>query len=857
MKTIGVILLAAAQFVCGQNVIHNGGFEEGLAPWSFAAVNNAQATGVIDSTVAHTGKGSFKLTNASPGAPNVYGGLAQTITGLTPNTEYRVSLWAKGKNVGAAWFPGGPRWDLRQTLPNGTYDWTQVSFAYKTGLREMTFPFRVNIDSVTEALWIDDIEFTPVGPPGPPPVTVDKGLSSAERIYPVMPDGKIEQAPAVKVMHANGTIGGDIRLAWNGQGLVIDTTVVDSTPGPVGEGFGMYQSDCIQVSIDTQPEKPKLGYTETCFELGFALNAKNEVVHHAWQMGTQTKFDWSNVREKGERTKTGYHLTILIPWKSLELDPRRLPRQLGINVLFNNGEGGRSWIEWTPGTGEIKDPKQYVRAILVAPEDHASVAGVSLDPRTYEKDDWVIAQYVEYAVGDLAEEDVTLVGREKDGQGAPVDLSCVTLPKIQAGQRRTTEFFFPAAKLEREGDYVLLVTVNNAPKANASLVRTNVKPKIQAKVAEIKTQLDDIKKTLAANPNMAKDNYVVLGVTIAEKFLDRIQNYPQAPDWSILQAEETLWVLERTRQQMAANSPVLITRPTFGPVTVRDGVFYVEGKPWYFGGYGHFGAVERDIPVFWNHGVTIIQRERGPSALNPDFTLSDYAKEVRPMLQKAAGNQIKVDMLLAPHYFPSWAPTLDPDDKPIVNAGFIQYNLDHPNARKVIQKWLEAFIPFIKDEPALFSVCLSNEPTYGNSGRDKHSRPLWIAYLKDTHKTIDALNALYQTKYSTFEEVPVPRIDWPEGADVHILRAYYDWIIFNQHHFAEWHGWMNGIIKKAAPNVLTHAKVMNTIFDRGALPQGTDPELFCRITDLAGNDAHANLAGEGPCAYGWIVEQVW
>ena len=114
----------------------------------------------------------------------------------------------------------------------------------------------------------------------------------------------------------------------------------------------------------------------------------------------------------------------------------------------------------------------------------------------------------------------------------------------------------------------------------------------------------------------------------------------------------------------------------------------------------------------------------------------------------------------------------------------INFNIDHPKAKEVIEKWTHTIAPQMKDKPALFSVCLSNEPVYSESGRNPQSKPLWAEYLKKQHATTQAVNELYGTKYSSFDEVPVPPIGFPKEQGAR--RVYYDWVRFNQQHFADW-----------------------------------------------------------------------
>lgn len=130
--------------------------------WNFAAAGGAKATAELDPEVSHSGRFSLRLRNETPLKPHVYGTLWQRVK-VKPNTAYKLRLWVKAKNARHCWFGGGRRWEFRIKIPDGTYSWRLLEGTYKTGPDETWFEFRVNVDDVTEALWIDDAEMVEVG----------------------------------------------------------------------------------------------------------------------------------------------------------------------------------------------------------------------------------------------------------------------------------------------------------------------------------------------------------------------------------------------------------------------------------------------------------------------------------------------------------------------------------------------------------------------------------------------------------------------------------------------------------------------------------------------------------------------
>ncbi len=531
------ILLGMGGLARGENLVRNPGFEEGTGPWQ-VHVLLANANGAIDGTTYHHGSKSFRLWNKSKSMPNVFVRVFQQVQRLKPNTLYRIGTWCKGQGAGDAWIGGGVGWQIRESLPQGDFDWTQISLEWATGPKETEFDLMVAVDGPTTALWIDDVEVVEV------------------------------------------------------QG---------------------------------------------------------------------------NAEEKAQ---------------------------------------------------------------------------------------------------------------------------------IEAGTR------------------------------------------------EVRARFEKMRQSLKDHPDMGSDVYVTLGVEVAGRFVARLEDKAgsQSPKWSQMQIREVGEVLDKTERD--------ITRLRCGKQTI------VRGNPVVYScGYVGWDAV-KDFPCFQKLGVTLFQTERGPAELQRDGTLDPKGLAfVNDTLNAAHANGMKVDLILSPHWFPKWAIEESSDLGDIRRFGFIKYNIDHPKARTVVQKWLEEFIPRVKDHPALYSFCLSNEPMYVNSGKDQYSKSLWPAFLKRRHGGIETLNALYGTHYKDFAAVPVPDLEMP--AKLGDQRRFYDWVNFNQEHFADWHRWMNQIIKKKAPTIPTHSKIMAHFFSREMIVSGIDPELICDITDFAGNDAYAYVTPQGPYAYNWAPEEIW
>jgi hypothetical protein len=358
----------------------------------------------------------------------------------------------------------------------------------------------------------------------------------------------------------------------------------------------------------------------------------------------------------------------------------------------------------------------------------------------------------------------------------------------------------------------------------------------------LERRLDNLK-----NLENASNAYIRLGTAVAQRFIDFTRNGGSNGQLTVAWAKmhfnglaEVAQVLDETEKLARSNAPVFDWMPPkLGKVTLKNGTFFNRGRPYYFYGYGHFDSVIEDLPNFPALGASLIQDGRaGPSSMNADGTLGEGALAVLQGLDRAAQFGMRDDFLLSPHYYPAWGWV---PDLPSGGIG-LNYNIFHPKAKAVIGQWAEVMGERIKDKPALHSVCLANEPAYNTSGRDKYSRPMFIDYLKEKHRSVERLNALYGTAYTNFDQAIVPPCAMP--AETGAQRAYYDWTCFNDKMFADWHAWMGSVLKAHGVKAPTHSKIcVFQTLDQDKVGWGVDPELMCHATDLAGCDAYA--------PYGW------
>ncbi len=138
----------------------NGGFEAGTSGWNWISAGTSTANYAVDTTNAHSGTQSLRLSDSTPNSPGVYGAISQTIAGLTIGNSYYVSAWVQGSGVGsAAQFGVNTNSSYpRVSIPSGTYGWTQLRLSFVADATSALILFAVG--DPTTSLWVDDVSVT-------------------------------------------------------------------------------------------------------------------------------------------------------------------------------------------------------------------------------------------------------------------------------------------------------------------------------------------------------------------------------------------------------------------------------------------------------------------------------------------------------------------------------------------------------------------------------------------------------------------------------------------------------------------------------------------------------------------------
>lgn len=265
-------------------------------------------------------------------------------------------------------------------------------------------------------------------------------------------------------------------------------------------------------------------------------------------------------------------------------------------------------------------------------------------------------------------------------------------------------------------------------------------------------------------------------------------------------------------------------------------------------GFGHFGRVRRELAKLPPLGNHILQMEIGPRMVLPrEGTVNTNALDVFfETAARAARENVQICLLMSPHYFPDWALAKWPHLKDCSSDGFFKYCVYDAHARAIVERTLRTVIPLVRGNPALHSICLSNEPECGVFGRCPMVVREWPKHLSRRFGTVEAMNAALGTSLAAFEDAPVPA-EHPKTPATPLAAEF---IRFNRQAFADFHRWMAGIVRELAPELPVHAKIMvGSSFGDTVTYQSVDLEAFSETSDYSGNDAYdCPLAGD---PFGW------
>ena len=824
----------AQQAPTEKNLLPNSSFEESVdglpSEWQWNA-GQAKATLALDDTVARSGLRSVKIVNQTPREPHMYGDLRTSLR-VTEGRTYTLSCYVKGAQPGTAWIGTGLKWQFRFPLPAAD-EWTRVVGAFEADADTATI--HIISESPTPALWIDDVQLQPG--PRATPYAYQEPLPEGEAALEVLQGEWVSLAPNLVANSSFETLDGGFPKGWTWDRRNTDATLaVDEATAHSGKrslkvtngtAFGAHIYGMLNYLGGVEVE-PGETYTLTCY-------VTSEKPGIAWIGGgpgwphrerfPATGNEWRRV----ERTFTTGDETANFPLLMVTESPTE-----GVWLDDVKLERGDEATLYVPEDGGPQ------RVVLEVPENVVAGQTLALGAWLYVPEGLDDATVTAHLGGGRA----PLASGEWRGDLTP-GLAYAEL-RYGAGARSAGDCSLTVS-LSSEGEEV--------GRAEARFVLHTVGFE-RERLANTRKKLKEAQALLAQARDAGLDAaYPLVSITVAENFCDWVDD--DLDHREALRAAEQIDRIDEAlgraegelKAMLAGEAERLVPRYVTSPIDIDDGSFVAtvrwpdgreERRPVFFSGYGHFNSVKRDIEKFPDYGLNCFQVEFGPRSTVPaEGELSTAAiEEFKGYLARAQESNVAVNLLLSPHYFPQWGYERWPEIGG-VNAGFIKFSVDAPQTRAVIEQHLRLTAAELKGLPGLHSYCLTNEPVYMDPGDDPHNREKWAAWLKERYGDLGALNAAHGAGYGDWVDVPVPADSGERDS-----RPYYDWCRFNNERFAGWHEWMADTIHNVDPDMPVHAKTMNTHFWRSYVGHGVDAELFCELSQIAGNDSSKMVVHE-------------
>lgn len=205
-------------------------------------------------------------------------------------------------------------------------------------------------------------------------------------------------------------------------------------------------------------------------------------------------------------------------------------------------------------------------------------------------------------------------------------------------------------------------------------------------------------------------------------------------------------------------------------------------------------------------------------------------------LAEAEEHNISVSVLISPHYMLNTI--INRFDAGYRDRAFFKFNVQETRIRPVLEHYVKEFVSEIIKYKSVNSICITNEPQFRTVYLPDFFSDSYHAWLSERYDgNIAALNEAYRTDYSDFSEIPMDvDFDTTEGQ---IPAKWYDYKKYNDEQLGEFHRWLAGIVKEAAPDKPITAKVQGYLQAQQTmnyLAIGTSYENFYEYLDLNGCD---------------------
>lgn len=852
-------------------IVTNGSFEgqTGQVPrgWTFRRPGNAEATATVDDSVASDGKGALRLANRTSRRANVYGALSQSVK-LFPNQDYVMRVRARGKGAGVNLVVGN-KWRTRLYLNGITKDWRDYELRFRLGTDDVDSRgnalLMIISEDVTPGIWLDELSVTPVEDWKLPisdwqkhrVLLVGALQNDFDKVMEIPAGTPVVKLPLSREntsgeMPEEKNFSSEFAFLTDSVGLIFLAKVKDDVLLP-GRGEKMWRSDSIQLRFDRSGLRRSTG-AESDLEVGFSVSDDGRVNSWCWDAGNDShagrELPEELVQTHAVRLSDGYFLAARLSWKLL--GNLRRNGKFGFCIAANDSDSPnqRSVYFLTPGLHDRKDASQYVQALLDTGKP-LFWATVPEEPSSRElTGGLVLANFS----GDLR---FSVNFTDAAGRRSRRDIA--TVSGVKPGELVRLPFSLSIDALA-SGPYLAEFQVNGKLWERIQTAKIDFYNLQLESVQKFCRELGVLKKEVEAVSDKQSSLYISAPIDILERHLillrDRLSRaereeerrfYAEQAAMTRPDTAEALADLARRVKLLQSGGKIpQAWRFLSSPVALENGwpvaaVMDEHGskvrRPVVFAGYGHFQDIDRDIKIFSRQGSNIVQVEIGPSSLfpregkdiefEPDFSETD--SRLLPLMKHAVENNVKIALLISPHYLPVWFLKKYPELA--TSSGVLKYEVTHPKSREMLLAYIPALIGHLKASAyaeAIHSICLANEPVNtGCSPDNPYSVSEFGKYMRKKYGSVTQFNRVAGRKFKSFDEVA-------KNASADIA-ARYEFYSFSRESFTGWLRMLADAVKQVWQEIPVHNKIM-VFSSTFQYVTGVDPELIGAFSTYNGND---------------------
>jgi hypothetical protein len=169
-------------------------------------------------------------------------------------------------------------------------------------------------------------------------------------------------------------------------------------------------------------------------------------------------------------------------------------------------------------------------------------------------------------------------------------------------------------------------------------------------------------------------------------------------------------------------------------------------------------------------------------------------------------------------------------------ANGVYLDIDHPGIRVMIARVMSRLMPVLKNRPEILAIDLANEPYFDIEQWSPHTLKKYHGWLRRRHGGIGKLNALWKTRFTRFEDIPLPGGSRQKDCSA---GQWYDRVTFHSFRVASFFGFVSNEIRKYIPQIAIHIKGQDNS-SLGPLPSavsdGIDREMLTAVSRLQGVD---------------------